>query len=201
MRKYILFLLFFFAAFEIIAQADVVEQKKLFKGYDGGMMLHVGYVAADVLPVDYRAEGVTKGIGGAMKFQLGDHYRIGFEGYVSTMNLMDNGSYMKSFWSGLVNDFYWKIGKFIPYTGVSIGGGTLTDCFIFEGNNHDWQPEANVVINKNPFFSVDPFVGCDYCVSDAFHITLKIDCLFGFGSEDLYLPFGPRAYIGFIFSH
>lgn len=177
------------------------EKKKIFNGYDGGMMLHAGYVTTMVSPLDYRAEGITKGIGGAIRFHIGNHYRIGTEGYVSTLNLMDNGSYMKTFWAGLLNDFYWQFGKFMPYAGLTIGGGALTDCFIFDGNNHDWNPENDVVINKKPFFAIDPIIGCDYCLSEAMHITVKIDCLFGIGGDDLYLPTGPRAYIGFIFFH
>ncbi len=165
------------------------------------MMLHAGYVKTKVKPLDYKVDGITKGIGGAIRFHFGEHYRIGTEGYVSTLKLMDNGSYMKTFWAGLINDFYWQCGKFMPYVGITIGGGTLTDCFIFEGNNHDWISENNVVINKNPFIAVDPIVGCDYCLTDAVHLTLKLDFLFGFGSKDLFLPTGPRAYIGFIFFH
>lgn len=206
MRKTLL-LIFTFLSINIFAQDVSIEKdsqkekKKVFNGYDGGMMLHVGYIKTNVVPLDYTAEGFTKGIGGAIRFHLGKHYRIGTEGYVSTMGLMKNGSYMKTFWAGLLNDFYWNIGKFMPYAGVTIGGGALTDCFIFEGDNHDWNKESDVVINKEPFFAIDPIIGCDYCISDAFHITLKFDYLLGIGSEDLYLPTGPRAYIGFIFFH
>lgn len=205
--KKILLLLFTFLTINIYSQ-DInlgnnqnIEKRKIFNGYDGGMMLHLGYISTDVKPLDYKADGITKGIGGAIRFHFGEHYRIGTEGYVSTMSLMNNGSYMKTFWAGLLNDFYWQFGKFMPYVGLTIGGGALTDCFIFEGDNHDWEQETNVVINKNPFVAIDPIVGCDYCISEAFHITLKFDCLFGFGSNDLYLPVGPRAYIGFIFFH
>lgn len=199
MRK-VLLLVFAVLSLGVFAQDDVKE-KKLFNGYDGGMMLHAGYVSTNVKSLDYKPKGVTKGIGGAIRFHLGNHYRIGTEGYVSTLGLMDNGSYMKTFWAGLLNDFYWQFGKFMPYVGVTIGGGALTDCFIFEGDNHDWNPETEVVINKEPFFAIDPMIGCEYCLSDAMHLTLKIDFLTGFGSENLFLPMGPRCYIGFIFSH
>lgn len=198
MRK-VLLLVFTLVSLNIFAQE--VNKEKLFKGYDGGMMLHAGYISTNVKSLDYAPEGVTKGIGGAIRFHFGNHYRIGTEGYVSTLKLMNNGSYMKTFWAGLLNDFYWKFGKFMPYVGVTVGGGALTDCFIFEGDNHDWNPETNVVINKNPFIAIDPMIGCDYCVSDALHLTLKVDFLTGFGGKDLYLPMGPRCYIGFIFFH
>ena len=57
------------------------DKKKFFNGYDGGMMLHAGYVKTNVTPLDYKAEGITKGIGGAIRFHIGNHYRIGTEGY------------------------------------------------------------------------------------------------------------------------
>ena len=111
--KQILLLLFTFLTINIYSQ-DInlgnnqnIEKRKIFNGYDGGMMLHLGYISTDVKPLDYKAEGITKGIGGAIRFHFGEHYRIGTEGYVSTMSLMNNGSYMKTFWAGLLNDFYW----------------------------------------------------------------------------------------------
>lgn len=201
--KNILLLLFTIISINCFAQDNDTknDSNKIFNGYDGGMMLHLGYVKNRVEPLNFTAQGITKGIGGAIRFHFGKHYRIGTEGYVSTLSLMKNGSYMKTFWAGLLNDFYWKFGKFMPYAGITIGGGALTDCIIFEGNNHDWEREEKVVINKTPFIAIDPIIGCDYCLSDAMHITVKFDCLFGLGNENLHMPIGPRAYIGFIFFH
>lgn len=201
--KNILLLLFTIISINCFAQDNDTknDSNKIFNGYDGGMMLHLGYVKNRVEPLNFTAQGITKGIGGAIRFHFGKHYRIGTEGYVSTLSLMKNGSYMKTFWAGLLNDFYWKFGKFMPYAGITIGGGALTDCIIFEGNNHDWEREEEVVINKTPFIAIDPIIGCDYCLSDAMHITVKFDCLFGLGNENLHMPIGPRAYIGFIFFH
>ena len=200
--KKILATIFAFLSLNIFAQsAEIDSYNKIFNGYDGGMMLHAGYVKTNVVPLNYAVKGVTKGIGGAIRFHFGNHYRIGTEGYVSTLELMNNGSYMKTFWAGLINDFYWQVGNFMPYVGLTVGGGALTDCFIFDGDNHDWKKESNVVINKTPFFAIDPIIGCDYCLSDAIHLTFKIDYLIGLGNSDLHLPKGVRTYIGFIFFH
>ena len=200
--KKILATIFAFLSLNIFAQsAEIDSYNKIFNGYDGGMMLHAGYVKTNVVPLNYAVKGVTKGIGGAIRFHFGNHYRIGTEGYVSTLKLMNNGSYMKTFWAGLINDFYWQVGNFMPYVGLTVGGGALTDCFIFDGDNHDWKKESNVVINKTPFFAIDPIIGCDYCLSDAIHLTFKIDYLIGLGNSDLHLPKGARTYIGFIFFH
>ena len=198
-------LLVVFITFISLSQGQSQNQsKKGFNGYDGGMMLHAGYVSKTVKPVDFKTEGITKGIGGAIRFHFGEHYRIGTEGYVSTLSLnkdLSEGSYLKTFWAGLTNDFYWQFGKFMPYAGLTIGGGTVTDCFIFEGDNHDWNPESKVMVNKTAFVAIDPYIGCDYCLTDALHLTLKIDFLNGFNNSELYLPIGPRFYIGAIFFH
>ena len=198
--KRLLFIVLVFITLNAFSQ----NEEKFFNGYDGGMMLHAGYVSQNIKPVDFKAEGVTKGIGGAIRFHFGKHYRIGTEGYVSTLSLKKNlaeGSYIKTFWAGLINDFYWQFGKFMPYVGLTVGGGTLTDCFVFEGNNHDWNPEPDVIVNKNAFVAIDPYIGCDYSLTDALHLTFKIDYLNGFNKRELYLPTGPRFYIGAIFFH
>ncbi|MBR5146201.1 MAG: hypothetical protein IKW54_01070 [Bacteroidales bacterium] len=198
--KRILLITFIFLSLNVFSQ----NEERIFNGYDGGMMLHVGYVSENVESVDFKADGVTKGIGGAIRFHLGQHYRIGTEGYVSTLSLkkdLAKGSYIKTFWAGLINDFYWQFGKFMPYVGLNVGGGTLTDCFIFEGNNHDWNQESSVIINKSAFVAIDPYIGCDYSLTDALHLTFKIDYLNGFNKSELYLPTGPRFYIGAIFFH
>ena len=198
--KRLLFVVLVFISLNVFSQ----NEEKIFNGYDGGMMLHIGYVSKDIKPVDFKADGVTKGIGGAIRFHFGKHYRLGTEGYVSTLSLKKDlveGSYIKTFWAGLINDFYWQFGKFMPYVGLTVGGGTLTDCFIMEGDNHDWNQEQNVIINKSAFVAIDPYVGCDYSLTDALHLTFKIDYLNGFNKSELYLPTGPRFYIGAIFFH
>ncbi len=175
--------------------------KKLFRGYEGGMMLHMGYLNGDIAPLAHRAEGITKGIGGAIRLRLGDHWRVGTEGYTSSMGQLDNGSYVKTFWAGLLTDYTWVWGRFAPYLGVTVGGGTTTDFLMIEGDKKDWQVEEKVFFHKEPFVAIDPFIGCDYILSDKLHLTLKVDCLTGIGGKDLYLPMGPRAYIGFMFCH
>ena len=72
---------------------------------------------------------------------------------------------------------------------------------MFEGSKKDWAAEPEAYFHKEPFVAIDPFIGCDYIVSSKLHLTLKIDYLNGIGGKELYLPIGPRAYIGFIFCH
>lgn len=177
------------------------DSGKIVRGYDGGMMLHTGYISGTNMALGNKAAGMPMGIGGAIRMHVGNHFRLGTEGYTSSLSLRDNGSYVKCFWAGLLADWRWTWGRWVPYAGVTVGGGKLTTFLMNEGRPDDWTREEDVVFNKQAFVAVDPFVGCDYMVSDAFHLTLKVDCLYGLGADDLYMPVGPRCYLGFIFFH
>ena len=74
------------------AMATDNDNKRLIRGYDGGMMLHAGYLCGNITPLSHQATGVTKGIGGVIRLRLGDHWRVGTEGYTSSMGQLGNGS-------------------------------------------------------------------------------------------------------------
>ncbi len=177
---------------------------KIVKGFSGGMMVHTGYLSGYDNPYNYDAAGATFGIGGVAKVHLSKHFRFCFEGYFSSMGLHENiqdGSFNKVFWTGLLGDWFWKIGKVYPYIGATVGGGMETSFYIFEGDRHDWLPEPSAVFHKQPFLAVDPFVGVEYKVGEALRLTLKADWLLAFHSEGLNRPMGPRLYFGCIFAH
>ncbi len=168
------------------------------------MMLHSGYQFGGDNPYNYTPKGATFGIGGVARLHLTDHFRAGFEGYFSTMGLkkeVESGSHNKLFWTGALADWYWKCGRFYPYIGATVGGGMETAYYMFEGDKHDWLPEPSAVFHKQPFFAVDPFIGCDIAVGEALRLTVKADWLFAINNEGLNRPLGPRIYFGFIFAH
>ena len=101
------------------------------------------------------------------------------------MGQLDNGSYVKTFWAGLLADYTWTWGRFAPYLGVTVGGGTTTDFLRFEGSKKDWAAEPEAYFHKEPFVTIDPFIGCDYIVSSKLHLTLKLDYLNGIGGKEL----------------
>ncbi len=180
------------------------QEKKRVKGFSGGMMVHTGYLYGCDNPYGYDASGATFGIGGVAKIHLNRQFRVGFEGYFSSMGLHENiadGSYNKVFWTGLLADRFWKFGKLYPYLGMTVGGGMETAFYIFEGDKHDWLPEAAAVYHKQPFFAVDPFIGVEYKVGAALRLTLKADWLLSINSDGLNRPMGPRLYFGCIFAH
>lgn len=188
----------------IFGSSNAAAGNKIYKGFSGGMMVHTGYLNGCDNPFGYNASGATFGIGGVAKVHLYDHFRVGFEGYFSSMGLkkyIEKGSFNKLFWTGALADWYWKIGKFYPYIGATAGGGMETAFYMFEGDKKDWTPEPLAVFNKKPFFAFDPFIGVEYAVGEALRLTLKADYLLAINKDGLNRPMGPRIYFGFIFAH
>ena len=97
------------------------QEKKLLQGFDGGMMVHTGYLQGNLDSIDYTAKGAPLGIGGVIRLHFEEHFRIGSEGYVSTLSQRGNGSYLKYGWGGLLADFYTVLDRFQPYAGISLG--------------------------------------------------------------------------------
>ena len=185
--------------------ADKHSEGKVIRGFSGGMMVHTGYMFGSDYPhAPLSISNATFGIGGVVKLHFTDHFRAGFEGYFSSAPLtdgMDSGSYNKMCWTGALVEWYWKFGRIYPYIGTTVGGGTETSFYLFDGDKHSWEPKDNVIFHKQPFFAVDPYIGVEYKVSNALRLTLKADWLIAVNSDGLNKPTGPRIYFGFIFAH
>ena len=176
------------------------QEKKILRGFDGGMMVHTGYLSGKLDAIGYEAKGAPLGIGGTIRLHLGEHFRLGGEGYISTLNQRDNGSYLKYGWGGLEADFYLTAGRFQPYTGFILGAGAMTTLLMFENPSSAWAPIDGTRFHRQGFMAIDPFVGCDFIVSGPMHLTLKVDYLCALRESNL-LPHGPRIYFGFLFYH
>ncbi|MGM9746981.1 MAG: hypothetical protein ACI30H_08490 [Paludibacteraceae bacterium] len=187
----------------------VAQERKVFQGCSGGMMLHVGYLFGENGAAPYAPQGVTYGVGGAARVHLFDHLRIGGEGYVSTMpssftdrrDVLRKGSYVRNGWGGLLADAYWRLDKAWPYVGAMVGGGAVHSLYLMDGSQDDWQPETASLLNKQSYFCVAPFVGCDYLLTPRVHLTFKLDWVIAIHDKQLVAPTGPRFYFGFMFCH
>ena len=179
-----------------VAAGAPAQERKLF---DGGMMLHTGYLSARMAPLGYVADGVPTGIGGMMRFHLGRHLRVGGEGYVSTLKLMGNGSYVRMGWGGAVADLSVVWGRWKPYVGIGIGGGNASSLLLFDGDDADWSLEPVAVLHNEPFMYLNPYLGVEYSLTRAVHLTCKVDRLSPLSGD--YIPTGARLYLGFIFVH
>ena len=186
-----------------LAQEEQLD-KKVIKGFSGGMMVHGGYQYGGDNPYDLDIKSLTLGIGGCAKLHFTEHFRAGFEGYFSTAPIrkgVESGSNNKVFCTGLLADCYWKKGKLVPYIGAMVGGGMETSFYMFEGDKHDWEIEGKAVLHKQPFLAIDPYIGIEYAVGKALRLTLKTNWLLAINSEGVNQPTGPRAFFGFIFAH
>lgn len=184
--------------------AASAQDKKVIKGFSGGMMIHSGYQFGGDNPYNLNISSPTFGMGGCAKLHFSDHFRAGFEGYFSSAPVrkqVESGSHNKVFWTGALADFFWKKGKFVPYAGLTLGGGMETAFYMFEGDKHDWEMESKVVLHKQPFFAIDPYAGVEYKVGKALRLTLKADWLLAINSNGFNMPTGPRLYFGCIFAH
>ena len=180
--------------------ATAAQEQKTIRGFDGGMMLHSGYISGTLDGIGYKAKGAPKGIGGVIRMHLGEHFRVGTEGYVSTLDQRGNGSYLKYGWGGLLADVRTVIGKLQPYAGLTVGGGVNTTLLMFEEPESPWAPIGGTRYHRQGFMAIDPFAGCDFIVSEPMHLTVKIDYLCALGGGGI-LPHGPRIYFGFLFFH
>ena len=182
------------------SEESAQERKGIYQGFDGGMMLHTGYLQTNIAPLgNYCAEGVPFGIGGVARIHLGKHWRVGGEGYISTLSQLNNGSYIECGWGGVLADFYWIFGRFQPYVGLTIGGGALTHYLMFEEPASPWAPVGKTYFEEQSFMAIDPFVGCEFALTSVLHLNLKMDYLCAIGPAAATMPTGPRVYFGILF--
>ena len=212
MRQRLLLFLLFCPLWVFAAKDSTV----VLQGYSGGMMLHAGYLFGDNPNAPHTVDGqlcspygVTMGIGGSLRVHLWKHLRAGCEGFVSTMkshntnmrNILQDGSYVRSGWGGLIADACWRMEKVWPYVGGAIGGGATHSLYVLEGSQDDWEPEGYTVLSKQSFFYVTPYVGMDWCITKRVHMTFRLDWMVALHDRAIAYPTGPRAFIGFMFCH
>ena len=167
--------------------------------FDGGMMVHSGYLSATLPVRSFEASGVPFGIGGTMRFHVGSHVRLGGEGFVSTLNLLENGSYVRIGWGGAVAEIRWRLGRWHPFFGCTLGRGSATTLLMFDGATDDWASEPDVVLHSESFMLADPHIGLEYALTERILLTSRISWLAPLKNSDV--PTGPRLFLGFVFAH
>lgn len=182
-----------------------------FNGYSGGMMVHGGYVSGE--PVQFispdgspeRSEtmsGVPSGVGGAIKIGIGEHLRVGGEGYVSTLRYGNHGSYSTTGWGGILADFVWSKGRWYWFAGLTIGGGSVRNLTLLSPAPLDFVLEdSSASFRKYGFMAIAPFAGIEYALTEKIRLTAKLDWLINASNPQADFPAGPRIYIGILFCH
>ncbi len=193
---------------EVAKDSVAVENKQsLYRGYIGGMMVHAGYGFGGVLTpvggsVGMPVEGMAAGIGGRLLVNLGDHFRVGTEGYVSTITY---GEHRKADigWGGLTADWGWQLGKVRPYFGVSLGGGSYENMAAIDPPLDDNTPQ-DVVWHSYSVFLVVPYVAMEYSLTQKIRLCFRLDWITSpTAKSTTFTDFssGPRLHVGFMFAH
>lgn len=191
------------------ADASGKEKKrdtKVFTGFSGGMMLHVGYLFSDNPQQVFSntglgdwnyVKGLPKsgfcyGLGGSLRAHLINHIHLGAEGFVSTMPLasMGTGSNVRTGWGGVLCDFYGNWGKVRPMIGLTVGGGTMKRLYVpaddsgFVSVRSDGGDTThyNASYVKTPFFLLDPYVGLEIDLNSHMALLIRIDYMLPFGT-------------------
>lgn len=180
-----------------------------YRGFSGGMMLHTGYVGSKDLNITslqgtvhkQKVGGAPVGIGGAIKLMFGRHFRIGVEGYVSTLYNGRHDSHAKTGWGGILADCVWNLGRWSLFAGGTIGGGSQTNITIISTIGDDYIAEENISYRKYGFAAIAPFIGAEYAVTPRINIVMKVDYLLNVTNPADDFVTGPRIYIGFMFGH
>jgi hypothetical protein len=180
-----------------------------YEGFSGGMMLHTGYVQshgyypiAEGAALDFvRPKGAPFGIGGAVKVHLGQHFRVGSEGYVSTLKHGVKGSYCSLGWGGLLMDSHWNIGNFTTFVGGTVGGGRYKNLTLQQPYGFDYEVEPNTSFRSYSVMVLTPFVGFEYAAKCNFHISLKLDYIVNLNHREADFVEGVRIYLGVMFYH
>lgn len=182
-----------------------------FSGFSGGMMLHTGYVSGGTVMLtdaggaqvfSQKMSGMPLGIGGALKLHFGNWLRVGTEGYSTSLSYGDFDSYMNIGWGGLLADCLFNAnGRFMPFAGVTVGGGVAKNLTVTERTPADFTVENNASFRKYTFMCVVPFAGVEYAATPRVRVVLKADYMLNVSNRQNDFATGPRIYLGFMFYH
>jgi hypothetical protein len=192
------------------AQNSPKETKFRFNGFSGGMALHTGYLYAGT-PVFFTPDGIAvkgekihgapAGIGGMIKLHFGRHFRVGSEGYSSTLVYGKAKNRWSLSWGGLLADSYWQIKKWGLFVGGTVGFGGVQHLALLDANPNDLQIEKQNMFHKYRVILLVPFVGVEYAFSERIHLCLKMDYIFNVYDRQPDFAEGLRVYLGFSFYH
>jgi len=195
----------FFALLSLSVFSQNKEHAKSwgYKGYSGGMFVHAGYVQSKIFSVfdlqgneiEQQIKGATFGLGGKMGIYLHRYFRVGGEGYFSSCKY---GAYKNSCrisWGGVTFDGVYPVKKWIPFIGITIGGGSATHLIFIEKPQNN-QQATPVVHFKNPLCIINPAVGVEFFATNRLSLLFKIDYMLNVHKITHVYPHGPRFYFG-----
>jgi hypothetical protein len=207
MSKIIIPILLILIPLPAFSQNTVTDCKKWgYKGYAGGMFVHLGYVGSKQFSVfdlqgneiEQQIKGITYGLGGKMSIFLHRFFRMGGEGYFSTCNYGSYKNNCKIGWGGITFDFLYTVKKWAPFIGITAGGGNAKHLIFIEKSQNNSCAEP-VVHFSNMLCIINPAAGIEFLISNRLSILLKIDYMLNVYKKHNVYPQGLRLYFGLHF--
>jgi len=206
MNFFLLFAIILFLQFSLFAENP--EKKFAFAGYTGGMMVHTGYMKSAVFLVkdteeqmhNKQIEGMPFGMGGALKFQFGKHFRVGMEGYMTKIVYEKRGSIFRQGWGGVLADGLWKFGKWTPFVGVCFGGGQVTNLLFLTTSSDSYIADAKVAYQQYPVFLFNPSLGIEFSITPKLTLVFKTEYQVSLKKREPDQPNAVRFYFGAFFN-
>lgn len=156
----------------------------------GGMYVHSGYLS--------NINDFSYGLGGKLSFKLSKYFRIGTEGYGSSSEFKNDGSFYSIGWGGVLGEFLFYNEKKTNFIiGFTFGGAVNKQMDIIEDNNEIVVPDM-VFWRKESTFIISPFVSFEYAISKKANLSVKFDYLISPSNE--IFNSGLRVYIGCLFN-
>lgn len=186
-RKLLLIVIFLITFISLFSQDNQTENIKSsgfsYHGFSGGMFIHGGYAKGKVFDVEFptgvikqvEATGPVFGLGGNLGFYFGKHWRFGGEGYV-TNTYYDNESRFRIGWGGVLAEFLIPCKKFIPYIGLTIGGGKYTNSY-FPVKPNGTLATISAIYHQQSIFILTPYMGLEYAITEKLHFRFRMDYL------------------------
>lgn len=206
-NKKIIFVVFF----NLMLFSSLVASEKIknfaYHGFSGGMFLHAGYIKGKSFTTYFpqndlistqQVKGLTLGIGGKLALHFGEHWRFGVEGYASGARYGNNRSAFRIGWGGLLAEYTYRFNRFIPFVGLTVGGGGAKNMILLEATRHDFV-SLPVIYREYGFPIINPALGCEYLLTSKLKLVLKADYMLS-PTKEVDFATGVRVYIGVLFN-
>lgn len=192
----------------LVSYSALSQEGLKYRGFSGGMMVHTGYLQSNSFDLQTiqgnyittsKVEGMPFGIGGAARLHFGKHLRVGGEGYVSNLRYGVKGTTSSVSWGGVLVDCVWPLGRWWPFSGLTVGGGAVEHIVLQAEPAPDFVAESNAAYREYTFMALAPMVGIEYAMSEKIHLTFKMDYVINLTNPQADFPSGPRFFLGFMF--
>lgn len=203
----ILVLVFFVWSSVYSVYSSEREQKVRYNGFSGGMLVHTGYIKGESFDIygpqnlfikEECVEGMVFGLGGRMGFHFNDQWRIGMEGYGTSVCYGENR--YKIGWGGVNFEYlFHSYHRFSPFVGLTFGGGVAKNTIILEGVSSS-DLFSTAVYRENAFLLLNPTVGVEYGLTEKLRLVFKADYMMNLTQKNEGFASGIRYYIGLVFA-